>query len=94
MGLERPACPVHLRHSSAGSGLLAASTAPHLNIVESANNLRAVSGQIVYPGLSFGAIWTGFWTLLAGLFFSIVGSSFLIRQRTYFNSNVSETLVP
>lgn len=79
---------------STASGLLATSTAPHVNIVESANNLRAVSGQIVYTGISFGAIWTGFWTLLAGLVFSIIGSSSVFGPRTYFGSKVSETVVP
>lgn len=79
---------------SAGSGLLATSTAPHVSIVESANNLRAVSGQIVYAGLSFGAIWTAFWTLAAGLFFSIVGSSSLVRQRTYVSSGEVGTVIP
>lgn len=79
---------------SAGSGLLATSTVPHVNIVESASNLRAFSNQIVYTGISFGAIWTAFWTVLAGLFFSIVGSSSVVRQRSYVRYDEPATVTP
>lgn len=79
---------------SAASGLLATSTAPHVNIVESANNLRAVGSQIVYTGLSFGVIWTGFWSLLAGLFFALIGSSSVVRRGGYVGYSASDTVTP
>lgn len=79
---------------SAGSGLLAGSTAPHISIMESANNVRAIGSQVVYSGISFGAIWTGFWSLLVGLFCAVAGSSSLIRQRSYADYSQPETVIP
>lgn len=79
---------------SASGGLLASSTAPHVNIVESANTVRSVSGALVYGGISFGAIWTGFWTLLVGLFFAIVGGSSGFGARDYFDYSATRPINP
>ena len=68
---------------AAGSGLLGGLVAPHVNVIESASTLGATGGHAAYAGVSFGAIWTGFWTLLLGLIFSTFGSSSILRRRGY-----------